>query len=434
MVLDRICRQLLPQDLKRLRLVCKLMDFFAQRALFRVVWVRANIDSFHKLDLISRNQILRHHIRVIHHSGEMINDYPDFDAWNKRLGGEIDVSWESRDVLRGRYTLEDLNYYYLKYRHHHEGQTYITTDNKAELLLVQAFSRIPRINTIEFASREVAPDDSIEGHIPFSAIGRETLSEPCSFGGFRHNAKQFIALLEAANHCCPNLTTVKGARLDWDIFETPAQLRTMVGAVKNIEHLVLTMSDEPDTNFYRKKLSQLLAGAPHLKTLELCFGTVQLEERRNVIDLKHILKIRDYWRTLHRLVLQGFSTTEKFFKKFLKTHAASLKSLELGNMSFPSLGEKPNGSFLSLIKFLQSSMKLEHMEFNGTFCNHWDEGWVVNWKNKFTNDEECLKSGIERFIVHGGRCPLKAPDKKLDDDDWRHRGDDSWRYEGGLLI
>lgn len=82
-------------------------------------------------------------------------------------------------------------------------------------------------------------------------------------------------------------------------------------------------------------------------------------------------------------------------------------------MSFSSLGKKSNGSFLSLIKFLQSSLKLEHVELNGNFCNHWDEGRVMNWKKKLANDEECLNSGIERFIVHGGSCPLEAPDKEV---------------------
>lgn len=109
----------------------------------------------------------------------MLQPYRDFDSWNTRLGGELDESWESRDLLRERFTSEDLKYHYLKYLHRLEDQNHINTDNNAELLLVKAFERLPRIDTIEYASREVVPDESIESQMPFSAIGRETLCEPC---------------------------------------------------------------------------------------------------------------------------------------------------------------------------------------------------------------------------------------------------------------
>lgn len=438
-VLNHICYQLPSQDLKRVRLVCKALDYSAQRALFRLVWLRANIDSFHHLDLISRHPVLRHHVTTIHHSGEMLYEHPNFDRWYERLGGEIDVSWESRRLLRDQFTPEDLNYYYLKYRHHIEGQAYINTGGNAESRLVKALEKLPQIKTIEYASREVKLEELYTGQMPFSAIGRETLSEPCFCGGYKHHTKQFIALLQAASQSCKTVSTIRGIRLRWEIFAGYDQLETMLQAVSHVQHLSLTMSGL-DLDGRRQKLARLIASIPDLKKLELCFGRLPWDGTGFVIKLSDLLKFRVYWPILQRLVLQGFKTTENIIKMFLKRHAASLKSLELSDMSFslrsPSNDETLDlcgGSFLSLIKFLQASLKLEHVKFDGTLCNNWDEGWVVNWKNEYTNDEDCLKSRIEKFIVHGGDCPMQAPDEEDEDDGWEWQGDESWRYDGRLI-
>lgn len=344
---------------------------------------------------------------------------------------------ESRRSLREQFTLEDLTYHYLKYRHHIEGQTYLNTADNAEMRLVKALEKLPQIKTVEYASREVRSDHLITDQIPFTAIGRETLSEPCILSGFTHHAKQFIALLQAASQSCKSLTTIKGVRLGWETFDSPDQLRTMLGAVKNVQHLALTMSGL-DRGDRRQKLARIIASAPDLKTLELCFGCLSFQIIEHMIELSQLLKYRVYWPILQRLVLQGFCTTENIFKMFLRLHAASLKSLELSNMSLSTpdyldSAKFPyyNGSFLSLIEFLQSSLKLEHVEFYGTLCNYWDEGWVVS---EYIDEEQCLKSHIKRFIVYGGdHCPLQAPDTRNKHDGWDTRGDKSWRHECRLL-
>lgn len=152
-------------------------------------------------------------------------------------------------------------------------------------------------------------------------------------GDSEHRAKQFIALLHAASQTYKYLTTIKGVRLEWEIFETPDQLEKMLGALKHLQHLHLAML-ESDTEGYRKNLARLIAAASDLKTLELCFGYLPMEDFHGVIALNQLLKHRVHWPILQRLVLQGFSTTEKAFSKFLKSHDGSLKALELSNLSF----------------------------------------------------------------------------------------------------
>lgn len=440
---DRICGGLPSQVLKRVRLVCKALNFSAERALFRLVWLRPNIDSFRKLDLISRHPILRSHVTTIYHSGQVVYDYPDFDQWNERLGGGIKLCWDSRDSLRGQFTLEDLKYHYLKYRHHIEGQTYINTGDNAKLWLAKAFEKMWRIDTIEYATRDV--ERQVQAGEPIlwsslSAIGRETLSEPCHISATEDDrARQFIALLQAAFQSCKNLTTIKGFHLDWEIFEEPDRGQILLDAVRHVQHLILTVSNYPiyDLEGRRKTLARVIANAPDLKTLELYFGCLPSESSEHVLDLTQLLMNRVHWQILQRLVLQGFRTTEKFFKKFFNEHAASLKSLGLSNMEFALVargeGIACGGSFLSLIHFLRFSLKLENMKFNGTFSNHWDERWIVDRGNRYTHNKSYMKYWIERYIVHGGYCPLQPPDKEDEIDGWQEQGDDSWRFEHNLI-
>ena len=442
-VWDRICSHLPSQFLKRVRLVCKALNLSAERALFRLFWLRPNIDSFRKLDLISRHHVLRNHVTAIHHSREMVYHYRDFDEWNRQLGGEINLSWDSRDSLREQFTLEDLRYHYLKYRHYIEGQTYISTGDNAKLWLVKAFEKMPQIDTIEYVRRDVKPQVQTGEPIPassLSAIGREILSEPCHIGLTQDDqARQFIALVQAAFRSCKNLTTIKGFHLDWKIFAEPDRGQILLDSVRHVQHLILTISNYPiyGSEGRRKELARVIANAPDLKTLELYFGCLPPESPEHVLDLNQLLTYRVHWPILQRLVLQGFCTTEEVFKKFLNEHAPSLKSLELSNMIFALFGRGDDiacsGSFLSLIQFLRVSLKLEHMKFSGAFTNHWDEGWIVNRGNAYTHDKSCMKYWIERYIVDGGNCPLQPPDKEDEMDGWEEQGDESWSFTYGLI-
>lgn len=440
---DRICSHLPSQVLKRVRLVCKALNLSAERALFRGFWLRPNIDSFRKLDLISRHHVLRNYVTAIHHSRELVYHYRDFDEWNRQLGGEINLSWDSRDSLREQFTLEDLKYHYLKYRHYIEGQTYISTSDNAKLWLAKAFEKMPQIDTIEYVRRDVKPQVRTGEPIPassLSAIGREILSEPCHIGVTEDDqARQFIALVQAAFQSCKNLTTIKGFHLDWEIFDEPVRGQILLDSVRHVQHLFLTISNYPiyDIEGRRKELARVIANASELKTLELYFGCLPPESSEHVLDLNQLLTYRVHWPILQRLVLQGFRTTEEVFEKFLNKRAPSLKSLELINMEFALVARGEDitsgGSFLSLIHFLQFSLKLEHIKFSGTFSNHWDEGWIVNRGNAYTHDESCMKYWIERYIVHGGNFPLQPLNKEDKMDGWEEQGDGSWSFEYDLI-
>ncbi|MCJ1466962.1 hypothetical protein MMC07_005584 [Pseudocyphellaria aurata] len=431
---DRLLLYLSSQDLKRMRLVCKEMDCFARKYIFRLVWLRADCDSYRKLDLISRHPVLREYVTAIHHSGEMVYEYSDFDRWSERLGGEKYYSGESRDSLREQFTFEDLQYHYLEYQHHIEGQRSMENRVVAKTRLIEAFGRFPGIDTVEYASKEIAANEWTSEPIlsleSLSAIGQKTLSEPCYLGGRKHHTNQFITLLQVALQCCRHLATIKGIRLPWEIFERSDQVRTIRGAVKKVHHLILGIPNFPhhDTRGRRRLLARVIANAVELRTLELYFGYLPMRPFGYVIELGQLLKIRKRWSTLQRLVLQGFCTKESYLKKILAYHADSLMSLGLSNMEFELLTNgrlRSSGSIFSLIKFLQSSMRLEQVQFSGTFCNQFDESWIVNFGDKYADDHECLKSRVENFIVHGGQFPLREP---KGDPGWKSQGDDSWRF------
>lgn len=80
--------------------------------LFFLVWLEANIDSFHKLNLISRHPVLRHHVTSIHYSTKMLYEFASFKNWS----AGVYRSWDENDhwlddlVIQKGLTLEELDY------------------------------------------------------------------------------------------------------------------------------------------------------------------------------------------------------------------------------------------------------------------------------------------------------------------------------------
>lgn len=104
----------------------------------------------------------------------------------------------------------DPNVLYLKTRHYVEDQANIKIDDKAELRLVMAFEKLPRIDTIEY---DLTEDDErqvlIRDQMPLDTIGREAWPEKSSLGCYEDLTKQVIALLQAAYQSRIKLTTIK---------------------------------------------------------------------------------------------------------------------------------------------------------------------------------------------------------------------------------
>ena len=148
-------------------------------------------------------------------------------------------------------------------------------------------------------------------------------------------------------------------------------------------------------------------------------------------------------------------------------------------VTYPPWTEPPSACWVKIIKFLQSDMDLEHVSFRGTLvskdqkfvCRDQEsahQDWVnsfdkvsdrgqlrsvlnsipdfartniVGWTEgddgkmhcRFYDQDNCLKSRIERFIVDGGDCPLDnvAVGVELDEEGLESRfslgtGDYSW--------
>ncbi|KEF59621.1 uncharacterized protein A1O9_04467, partial [Exophiala aquamarina CBS 119918] len=90
---------------------------------------------------------------------------------------------------------------------------------------------------------------------------------------------------------------------------------------------------------------------------------------------------------------------------FLKIHAATLRRLELSNITL--LGaEDRRECWVSLMKYFKNQLKLSHVSFSGWLTNGGRQHWFVA---KDSVSEDRLKAKVERYIVdkHIPLCPLE---------------------------
>jgi hypothetical protein len=119
---------------------------------------------------------------------------------------------------------------------------------------------------------------------------------------------------------------------------------------------------------------------------------------------------------LQKLRLKYFETTESVVINILRNNAQTLRVLDLQDMHL-----HPQGSWVSIFdSFRRDQTCLQSAKFRGTFCDSigpirvarqgkiivgYDNGW--NFDNFAT-----LGLRLEKFLIHGGSCPLLHSDKR----------------------
>lgn len=90
---------------------------------------------------------------------------------------------------------------------------------------------------------------------------------------------------------------------------------------------------------------------------------------------------------------------------FLKIHAATLRRLEMSNITLLG-GEDRRECWVQLIKYFKSHLNLSHVSFNGWLTNGGRQHWFVAKDNV---SEDRLKAKVERYIVDKRipLCPLE---------------------------
>jgi hypothetical protein len=132
------------------------------------------------------------------------------------------------------------------------------------------------------------------------------------------------------------------------------------------------------------------------------------------MGLQNFIKGDKQWGQLKMLSLDGFSTSEEYLQHLLLRLAPSLQTLSLANITFQkqvapdpvaspsgdpvqfsSGGDGGHGSWIKLVIFLHSEMKLTSVSFRGRLYSPWDESWEV----ADHRSGDCLKNRVERYAA-----------------------------------
>lgn len=443
-------------DLKSARLVSRSWAESALPTLLDTVYLRADLKSFENLQEISQDTKLCRHVKKVVYDGRTLDRRAaglGFLNWLRHTAGTgLGLVAEARHQLTSQLDDTELESCYINFHSRVSGQDYVLRRNNAKRMLVAALQQLPYLSAVEY----VVPNDTVLSCTAplvqsLSTRAREILAEPLSYAGYHESEGRFWTLVQSAcvaGHA-RRLRTVRGSHLSLKRWNAAALLGDCIDVWAALQHLSLEFTHDQRVAEDMTTLGSIIASAPSLRSLRISFDTLSVAVLHAVVHLPQVIYPTVRWEHLERLSLQAVVTSEICLRRLLESHARTLRSLELSEITFePGLLKKRTvrGSWVNFIHFLSATLTLEHVRFDGCFSNQWDEGWVSRdpederWPGSANPavpyPADCLKFRIERFITHEGDSPF-SPNTYTDDGwsgdynlPWVFAEDQSWRFEG----
>lgn len=462
-ILTEICGLLSRPDLKNIRQVARRWAKAAQPALFRTLFLRINLESFERLQDISRHSTFSKYVRKISYDGRVLEESAAREGYLHWLrcsaGAGLGLVWEAQSELIAQVDDRELERCYINYLHAVFGQEYILRRNNEKEMLVDALERLPNLSAVEYVvpskrgtglSRRAPPLDSLNPR------ARQILAEPEDYHRYEESDGHFWALWQSAclaGHA-QKLRTVQGSHLHLTRWNATAaeSLQDCSEALSTLQQLSLEFELDQRSEGDATTLASIMARVPSLQFLRLSFDQFSWDNPSAVIRLPQVIGPTIQWKHLRSLSLQAITATEGCLRSLLLRHGSSLRSLELSNMELGDAdipGQTRRGSWIHLIHFLSEMLSLEYVRFDGCFSNSWDEGWVTRDAEEerrfgathhIPYADDCLKYRIESYITHGGVSPFTARIGKKNYEDyfshglpWSFSEDDSWMFEHRLI-
>ena len=201
-----VIHDLSKADLLALRLSCKHLCDVIPNHPFQIIVVEGNLESFQRLKRLSEEHHSKHVERLIYSGLFLDGDFSVDPYCLRNLAGEN--QWQSRKRVQVDRSHE--NYHYRRYRQILQSQQLMQTGHADAACLTYCIQRLPNLREIEFCSGrhrsrqvrgELAAFETLApkswGYADLNA--QETLVHPDSVSGEIFHAKQFKALLTAAN-------------------------------------------------------------------------------------------------------------------------------------------------------------------------------------------------------------------------------------------
>ena len=244
-----------------------------------------------------------------------------------------------------------------------------------------------------------------------SPTAKETLVEQQNHVDIESNALSFAALLEASR-ANPGCVKSVEASVTWRMFTLEPS--NFADNAKTLRHLTLEISQLQPRE--ENSLAKIIGSAEMLQTLRLSFKAY-IDYFH--VDLEDLLVYRRHWPCLETFRATGIWASDSALRKFLGAHAGTLRSLELGDANiYEGVSE---GTWVAMITFLQQNLDLTHIQLDSMLGS--DHGlWLTRTEQYYElhPDElprpiipfpqDCLRKRIERYVLHGGKCPLRMID------------------------
>ena len=441
-VLENICQHLQAPELKTARLLCRSFDPVARQFLFSEVVIRTNLASLKKLSWISRHAALRHFVKKICYNTRLMNVwYRSLEGWSQR-GVAIDGYVGHDRVDDGTPTALGASnlpinptgqpflpaesvYHYSQYRYHVDCQKRMLAGNQLTEWISAACASLPNLEAMALISRL---GSATAGP---SSIGSETLVEPNAEPTDTERFFMLMSLIKAARSSNTRLRSISG-RISVYGFMAFSSEKALDDLLRNVRCLMFDvdhvsgMADGHGT-VASDYFASFLARASMLHKLHL-HCEIPLSAPGMTLDT--LLRERAHWPSLRDLKLTGLICGVAALKDFLSTHASTLKQLELIDIRLvggylKSIKGAPETSYnfaswVNVIEFLAESLQLRHVRLDGRLVAP-RELWITHdeqyFRTQFSDDPsyvherstDNLRSKIEEYILHAGKCPLTLP-------------------------
>ena len=299
--------------------------------------------------------------------------------------------------------------------------------------LTDAFQKLPHLEALDLNAR-------LKDHKP--SEDAQDISNLTNVVDSAHDfiqPKQLTALITAAFRAEKRIRSFrilgppKGC-----IWKSETLIDMIVPVLQESYHFTLDVGPQSKPGGFGFSACLTLAiNAPKLVTLRLTKRGYRGVGMRHTSPLSRTRFKGVHWARLQCLQLEGIHSTQAILQDLLKDHQGTLCVLKLGEIFLrpyqgpPDLGYDDN--IISLIHFMQDTMKLRSFNFAGILIAYRGDYWIIDkggmhgtYHSSMPPHIRCLKHRVERFVIEGGECPLRFENGRYRADSWPE-GDDSWK-------
>jgi len=373
-----------------------------------------------------------------------------FVGWRTKIGYGINTTNDYYATL-DELSHAELEKHYSAYAAHVQSQFALEEGHQEIRWLKTVFGRLPNLERLGYTVRgyegRIAILD-LDGMKDLTPLAQATLMSRHCCGGTARTARQIMAVFTATLATRIKVKTFEANWVPWEMFTpAPKQWHVLFGAAKHLVSLQLHFrdferSDIKNEDVVGANLATFIGSARNLTTLQMDLAGAS--EKASSAGLKGIFEGFITVRGLKRLMLQSMSCRKTTLQTIILHNAETLRSLELGwiyLLNDSGTDDWPGPSWVTTIRFLQSTLKLNYVALNGQLANGKNENWKTHSLEacpaetdtdlELYHGEESLRCRIERYILHGGECPLSSDDFS-EIPTWERRwtvvkrGDHSW--------